>query len=137
MYSPQITVARITESRQAKGMTAQKLNDSCVLNKNTISKSADSKNGLSAKILYDIASTLDCSVDYLLGLTDCMTISGNSITTGNINGDHNANMHIGAQTEPQDEMTTELIKAFKSLSFTDKMEIMNAVLAKSKTDEKK
>lgn len=130
MYSPQTTVARITESRQTKGITAQKLNDSCSLNKNTIAKSADSKNGLSAKILYDIASVLDCSVDYLLGLTDCMTLSGNTITTGNINGNHNANMHIGHQAEQQDEMTTELVKAFKSLPFADKMEIMNAVLLK-------
>ena len=31
-----------------------------------------------------------------------------------------------------DEMTAELIKAFQSMSFVDKMEIMNAVLEKTK-----
>lgn len=85
--------------------------------------------------LAKIADYLDCSVDYLLGRTDNPNTSGNSviqssnIVNGN-NGDHSP--LTVTETEQQDEMTQELVKAFQSMSFTDKMEIMNAVLKKMK-----
>ena len=70
MYNPQITVERIRKERKNNNITSVELNCSCGLNKNTIATSANSKMGLSAKILYDIADCLNCSVDYLLGRTD-------------------------------------------------------------------
>ena len=70
MYNTQITVERIKKERKNNNITSIELNNSCGLNKNTIATSANSKMGLSAKILYDIADYLGCSVDYLLGRTD-------------------------------------------------------------------
>lgn len=84
MYNPQITVDRITELRTIKGISLSKLNEACGLNKNTITVSANSKTGLSAKILSDVAKFLGCSVDYLLGETDNPNISmKNSMTIEN------------------------------------------------------
>lgn len=70
MYNPQITVDRIKELRTIKGVSLAELNEACGLNKNTITVSANSKTGLSAKILLDVSNFLGCSVDYLLGETD-------------------------------------------------------------------
>lgn len=70
MYNPQITVDRIKELRTIKGISLAELNKACGLNKNTITVSANSKTGLSAKILLDVSNFLGCSVDYLLGETD-------------------------------------------------------------------
>ena len=88
MYNPQITVDRITELRTIKGISLSKLNEACGLNKNTITVSANSKTGLSAKILSDVAKFLGCSVDYLLGETDNPNISmKNSIAIGHDNSE--------------------------------------------------
>lgn len=70
MYNPQKTFDRIKERREASGISMNELNSACEVNKNTIATSANSKSGLSAKILYDIANYLDVSVDYLLGRTE-------------------------------------------------------------------
>ena len=80
--------------------------------------------------LLKLADYLKCSVDYLLGRTDDsnsnhVVLSGN--TQNNINGDNSISASL-----PSDEMTSELIKAFQSMNFVDKMEIMNAVLEKVK-----
>ncbi len=70
MYNPQTTFDRIKEVREASDISMNELNSACEVNKNTIATSANSKSGLSAKILYDIANYLDVSVDYLLGRTE-------------------------------------------------------------------
>ena len=134
MYNPQITVERITILRNEKNISLVSLNEACNLNKNTIKMSESSKNGLSAAFLFDISNYLDCSTDYLLGRTDNPNIT-NSISNTNttVNGTQ-ANVINNNQepiTEPTDEMTRELIKAFRTLPFKDKMDIMNAVMKKS------
>lgn len=70
MYNPQTTFERIKEIREASGISMSELNSACEVNKNTIATSANSKSGLSAKILYDVAEYLNTSVDYLLGRTE-------------------------------------------------------------------
>ena len=80
------------------------------------------------------ADILECSTDYILGRTD------NSSTTNSINNLHTtvngtqANV-INSQeplSEHTDEMTTELLKAFKSLSFMDRLDILNQAIEKTK-----
>lgn len=98
------------------------------------------KNGTMPKgdVLSSIADCFNCSVDYLLGRTDNPNISTESYIGGDNNGvqaikNNGAVMiHQNSKAEQQDEMTKELVKAFQSMSFTDKMEIMNAVLEKTK-----
>lgn len=77
---------------------------------------------------------LKISVDYLLGKTNEPNITYKNIHSSNIvNGNNGDNSPLTVtETEQQDEMTKELIKAFQSMSFPDKMEIMNAVLEKTK-----
>ena len=60
--------------------------------------------------LAKIADYLDCSVDYLLGRTD---------------------IHHVAH-EAKDEMEIEMLKAFKSLNFSDRIEIVNTLIEKTK-----
>ena len=60
--------------------------------------------------LAKIADNLDCSVDYLLGSTD---------------------IHHVAH-EAKDEMEIEMLKAFKSLNFSDRIEIVNTIIEKTK-----
>ncbi|MDE5754585.1 MAG: helix-turn-helix domain containing protein [Oscillospiraceae bacterium] len=98
------------------------------------------KAGASVKsdILMQISEHFNVSIDYLLGKTDTPN-SKESINNQNttINGGVQAvksPVTIGTTlTEIQfDEMTAELIRAFQSMSFVDKMEVMNAVLKKTK-----
>lgn len=49
-----------------------------------------------------------------------------------VNGNNGDNSPL---TVAEDEMTQELVKAFQSMSFPDKMEIMNAVLEKAKKSD--
>ena len=116
MYNPQFTVAKIKELRNKKGISATELNEICGLNKNTISMSANSKNGLSAKTLVDISECLGCSTDYLLGKEDSpyTTIS------------------------ESDEMLKELISTFSKLETVQKAKLIvlaNELLKGGKNDE--
>lgn len=135
MYNAQLTYDRIDEMAKLRGISIGKINEMCSLSKNAISNAAKSEFGMKAKNIVLISEILNVSTDYLLGRTDSPNISGNSviqssnIVNGN-NGDHSP--LTVTETEQQDEMTKELVKAFQSMSFTDKMEIMNAVLEKTK-----
>ncbi len=133
MYNPQITVERITILRNKKNISLNSLNEACNLNKNTIKMSESSKNGLSSAFLYDIANYLDCSVDYLLGRTDNATSYNQDNNSGNIiNGSNGNNSPLTVNgAEQLDEMTAELVKAFRSLPFRDRLDVINMVMEKS------
>lgn len=137
MYISQITVDRIKKIREEKGISAAELNKICELSKNTVSTSANSKNGLSAKILFDISKFLDCSVDYLLGRTDNPEIrTDGSINQSNIIGDNTASISNNAPPAPsRDSITDEFIKNFEKLDFGDKLEVMNITMQKTKKGE--
>lgn len=70
MYNSQTVVDRIKELVKGQGHTMTDINTYCDIDKSTINMSSQKKYGLSAKILYDAADFLNCSVDYLLGRTD-------------------------------------------------------------------
>lgn len=134
MYNPQITVERITILRNEKNISLVSLNEACNLNKNTIKMSESSKNGLSAAFLFDISNYLDCSTDYLLGRTDNPK-NTNSISNTNttVNGTQ-ANVINNNQepvTEQTDEMTRELLKAFRELPFRERLEVLNDILKRT------
>jgi len=84
MYNPQLTVDRIKEVRELRGISLAELNEYCGLNRNTIAVSANSKTGLSAKILSNVSEILGCSADYLLGKTDNF-----NVLSSNSNGSDN------------------------------------------------
>ena len=129
MYNPQITVDRITELRTIKGISLSKLNEACSLNKNTITVSANSKTGLSAKILSDVAKFLGCSVDYLLGETDNPNISmKNSIAIGHDNsGIDKINSEIPSNNNAIieiEEIISKLTGASRYRAIADVLEVL-------------
>lgn len=133
MYNAQTLSTRIRKMVKEKGFVQKEMLHACELNENSLNQMSDKK-GLSSFSLAKIADYLECSVDYLLGRTDNPNIT-NSISNTNttVNGTQ-ANVINNNQepiTEPTDEMTRELIKAFRTLPFKDKMDIMNAVMKKS------
>lgn len=90
------------------------------------------KNGIKTPTienLIKIADYLDCSVDYLLGRTDTPNMSNRVDNSVLINGSINNNSHstLNVATPPQDEMMQQLINGFKTLSFENKLKIMNAL----------
>ena len=98
------------------------------LNKNTLS---NMYNGSMIKgdSLGKIADYLGCSVDYLLGRVDTPNMSNRVDNSVLINGSINNNSHstLNVATPPQDEMMQQLINGFKTLSFENKLKIMNAL----------
>lgn len=141
MYNAQLTYERIDKIAKSRGIPINKLNENCALSKNAISQSAKSEFGMKAKNIFLISEMLDVSTDYLLGRTDTYEISpnysNNSISNSNnvAFGENSAVTAAGSDElgkKPLDEMTEELVKAFKTLSFSDKMEVMNLVLKKNK-----
>lgn len=122
IYNPQITVDRIKSIRLANNISVSELNEACNLNKNTIATSANSKMGLSAKILFDISEQLTCSVDYLLGRTDIPEINSSTmINQSNVNSD-NSTVNVNANTIDKD--TLELVNMIQNLSIVQRAEII-------------
>lgn len=118
MYNPQITVTRIKEKGKSENVSVSKLNEQCGLNKNTISASATSKMGLSAKILFDIADCLGCSVDYLLGRTDKPEGIA-QINTGDVG--NNSSVNISKTACNCDD---ELVSLISSLSLLERSKVV-------------
>lgn len=127
MYTAQIIIERTQLRIKKLGLTQKDVLKECGLSENALKQMTDKK-GIGSFSLGKIADKLDCSVDYLLGRTNkpnsLYTINNKNTT---ING---TQANVINNSEQLDEMSTELLKAFKNLSFTDKMEIMNTVLNK-------
>ncbi len=70
MYYPQITSERIKLKAKENKIAIGDLLAECDLGVNALSQAAKSQEGMKARNLYLIAAKLNCSVDYLLGLTD-------------------------------------------------------------------
>lgn len=127
---------RIKKRLKEFGVTAEQMLSELEMGKRTLQNYKTSMP--KADNLAYIADYLNCSVDYLLGRTDNPNISTEFYIGGDNNGvqaiKNNGAVMINqsSKAEQQDEMTKELVKAFQSMSFTDKMEIMNAVLEKIK-----
>ena len=79
------------------------------------------------------ADILNCTTDYLLGRTENFQ-NVNQVNTGNIGDNAYVNVNKSYINE-RDEMTVELVKAFKSLSFSEKIEVINFVMAKVNKEE--
>lgn len=125
----------LVELVHTKGVTMYELSQKTDIPQSLLSNYKNGKKKPALENIIKLADFFGVSTDYLLGRTDNPNTSGNSviqssnIVNGN-NGDHSP--LTVTETEQQDEMTKELVKAFQSMSFTDKMEIMNAVLEKAK-----
>lgn len=118
----------ISKECKQKNIKISELLQDCNINHSFISDIRHKNRAPSVDKISVIADYLDVSVDYLLGRTDTPNTYSISNQDTTING---TQANVINNAEKQDEMTEELLKAFKSMSFPDKMDIMNAVLAKS------
>ena len=109
MYITQEIAERIKKCAKSKDITLKCMLSECDLGINTISEFSKGKQ-LSCISLAKIADYLECSVDYLMGRTDIPYVT----------------------LEAKDEMEIEMLKAFNLLDFSDKMEIMNTIIEKTK-----
>ena len=132
MYNPQITAERIKERAKTLNVSMAQLNEICGLNKNAVSQSGKSQEGMKAKNLFAIAEVLECSVDYLLGRTDDPSVSIDTYVGDNNSGivqTHNGTAIVSsAQTAKQSEdMVGQFLEMFSELEFDDKLDTMNFV----------
>ncbi len=82
-----------------------------------------------AKYILLICKFLNVSPEYLINATE--KPNGYSINTGDISGNHNANMNINSPNHKNqiklDEMSIELVKRFNTLSFDEKIDVFNYI----------
>ena len=124
---------RILSLFDARGLKPYKILPQLGLSKNTLDGANTSMP--KADTLAIIADYLETTTDYLLGRSDKSDMNTTVTQTGGfIESSPISVVNAPEKTAPVkelDEMTIELIRAFKALSFKDKMEIMNAVMKKS------
>ena len=128
----------LVELAQSREVTMYELSQKTDIPQSLLSNYKNGKKKPALENIIKLADFFDVSTDYLLGRTDNPNISTESYIGGDNNGvqaiKNNGAVTISqsSRAEQQDEMTQELVKAFQSMSFPDKMEIMNAVLEKVK-----
>ncbi|MEE0439141.1 MAG: helix-turn-helix transcriptional regulator [Ruminococcus sp.] len=134
MYNSQETVNRIKKLAREKNISMEHLRSRCELGINTISQCARSTYGFKAKNLYNISEVLDCSVDYLLGKTDEVSVNAGTIikadelngtiVTGDVKNNHNTHItnspfNDTCRNSPSKD-TLELVSLIESLPLVKK-----------------
>lgn len=123
MYSPQKTTDRIKQIARTNNVSITKMQEECGLNRNIISQSAKSQDGMKAKNLFAIANYLDVSVDYLLGRTDDPKANNyNNISNGN--GTQAVGENIAIQAIAPQSIDNEILSLLQDLSLVQKAEII-------------
>lgn len=122
MKNTQVIAERIKTQAKCQRITVKKILEECELGPNTVTKMTNGTDIFSQNLV-KIADVLGVSVDYLLGRTDePKTINGNSIKTGDITGDNNAN--INATKKDSDKEITELAELINGLSLIERAKVV-------------
>lgn len=111
-----------------KGLSITKLSE--MVTESSGNLSTWKKGYMRSDYLSKVADILEVSTDYLLGRTDQPNgYNNNQIhNSDNVALGENAQVHINnTPAENNDEMTSELIKRFKNLSFDEKIEVFNYI----------
>lgn len=117
MYDTQIIAERIKERAKVSNFSMKEMFSDLGLGINTVSHLAKGQEISYLKIA-KIADYLECSVDYLLGRTDTPQVSQNNVIhTGDITGNHNANINSKDNSDTQ-----ELLELIKSLPLVKRAE---------------
>lgn len=109
------TLSKLMEENKVKAKT---LSDQLGIGKNQFKYWKDNGNIPNGETLILLADYFNVSVDYLLGRTDIPQVySGNVIHTGDINGNHNANINAKDNSD-----TSELLELIESLPLVKRAE---------------
>ena len=122
---------------ESQGLSASKVSAETGISTGNISDWKKGRSMPTAQKLDILAEYFNCSVDYLLGRTDNPNISAEAYIGGDNNGVQaikSGDVIFNSNTEKQDEMETELLKAFRSMTFIEKLNVMNFVLGNKKID---
>lgn len=129
MYNSQQVAKVIKDTARIKGVTLKAMLSDIGQNINLINQLASGQN-VSYVTFARIADYLDCSVDYLLGRQTNISVS-NVYSTSSVNSVGSANITTvqeAPENSENDEMTSQLLKWFKSLPYDRKIKVMNFVL---------
>lgn len=108
----------ICEELKKQGKSQKELTDFLGVSKNVFTEWKADRNKSYIKYIYQIASFLGTTPEYLKGETN---ISQTNTVTGNYNvvGNHNSAVHLGS-SDGLNQQETELITLFRSLSEINK-----------------
>ena len=121
-FDSEILINRISTLCEQSGITKAKLFEDCGLNKNIVNNLKRGSIPSVDKIAI-IADYFNISVDYLLGRTE-----ENSLTSENrISEQSTISAPISTPDNKPDGVTTEFLRAFETLDFSDKLDTMNFV----------
>lgn len=129
MYDSQQIAKTIKDTAKSKGVTLKVMLKEMNQDINLISHLAKGRQ-VSYLTFSRIADYLDCSVDYLLGRQTNISVS-NVYSTSSVNSVGSANITTvqeAPENSENDEMTSQLLKWFKSLPYDRKIKVMNFVL---------
>lgn len=123
MFNGEQVVSRINDIIHQKKIVKGKMLDQLGCGVNTLSFLKQGKE-VSYITVAKIADYLDCSVDYLLGRTENPAICNNSISTGDITGNNNANMSINNDKPAKTDDTQELVDLIQSLNLVQRARVV-------------
>lgn len=128
MYNSHDLAVSIKSVAKEKNIVIKDMLESCELGSNTMSSLYHGKS-IAFDSVAKIADYLDVSVDYLLGRTEAPDKYKSSITTGDIQGNNNANMNVNSskQSNEFDATTIQIAEAFQKLDIFGKAEVMNLI----------
>ena len=130
MYNSQDLAIRIKTIAKERNKTIKEMLVDLNLGSNTMSSLYHGRS-IAHDSLAKIADYLDCSTDYLL----CRTDDPNGHSAVSIGGDNNnngtqainGNVSVTAHEKQPDSLTEQFLQQFDSLSFEDKLAIMQYV----------
>lgn len=130
MENTQIIAERIKSISQIRGVSVKKVLSDCDVDKNIVNKLANGKD-TGTQTIVKIANYLECSADYLLGMTDNPNETGISVTdnkqtslTGNNSISINTNRNNSTSDSSDDKQLFDMIK---SLDLVDRSKIITQI----------
>lgn len=131
MKTSQEIAETIKKRAKEVGITVKEMSEKCGISRNALSSMQSGGYLPRVENLCKMAEVLDCSVDYLLGMTDEPHSNSNHIIGNSNNGDNQINVGTAPKSGAiADGLTSEFMEAFQGLSFPDKMEVMNLTMQK-------
>lgn len=124
MYYSSDVAQRVKLTAKEKNVSVKKMLEDIGLGFNMLTNMK--KSMPKADNLAMIADYLNCSVDYLLGRTNTVSITNTGDVTGNNNilGQVNGSVAISGSAAEMSELETELMKIFKKLDIKERMKIL-------------
>ncbi len=124
MENTQIIAERIKSISQIRGVSVKKVLSDCDVDKNIVNKLANGKD-TGTQTIVKIANYLECSADYLLGMTDNPNETGISVTDNkqtSLTGNNSISINANPNNSTSDDR--QLFDMIKNLDLVDRSKII-------------